>query len=108
MTEHLLVYCTAPDTNEAERLGRIVVSERLAACANILPGAQSLYWWQGKVARDTETVLVLKTSKIRFAALERRLADEHPHDCPCIVAIPVAEGHQPFLNWVGAETSQSD
>ena len=67
----MVIYATAADAAEAERIGRAVVSERLAACANILPGARSIYWWQGKIDEASEAVLILKTTRERLAALDR-------------------------------------
>lgn len=103
----MFVYVTASDGAEASRIGRAVVEERLAACANVLPGMRSIYWWEGAVQEAGEAVLILKTTEDRLLALIERVKELHSYDCPCIEAIPVAAGHQGFLDWVARETHAS-
>lgn len=98
------VYATAGDAGEALRIGRAVVEARLAACANVLPGMRSVYWWQGAVQESDEAVLVLKTTDERLAALIARVKALHSYDCPCIEALTVEGGYAPFLDWVARET----
>lgn len=100
-----LVYVTAPTLAEAESLARLAVEGRLAACANILPGMRSLYWWQGKLESADETVLLLKTTAELAPALIRALTEAHSYDCPCVVALPIATGNPDFLRWIEAETA---
>jgi periplasmic divalent cation tolerance protein len=100
----MFVYATASDAAEAERIGRAVVSEHLAACANVLPGMRSIYWWQGKLEEAAEAVLILKTTRERLAALVARVKALHAYECPCIEALEVADGNPDFLAWVEAET----
>jgi periplasmic divalent cation tolerance protein len=102
--EVLSVYVTAADAAEAERIGRAAVAERLAACANILPGMRSIYWWQGRMEEASETVLILKTTKGRLEALITRVKALHSYDCPCIEALAVTAGNPDFLAWVARET----
>ena len=104
MEDALFVYMTAPDRETARKLADILVGERLAACANILDGMESLYWWQGKIQRAVESVCIFKTTSSAYAALEQRARELHPYEVPCIVALPVPRGHAPFLRWVGEET----
>ena len=100
-----LVYVTTPTLAEAESLARLAVEGRLAACANILPGMRSLYWWQGKLESADETVLLLKTTAELAPALIRALTEAHSYDCPCVVALPIAAGNPDFLRWIEAETA---
>ncbi len=100
----LFVYVTAEDEAEAKRIAQTVVGERLAACANLLSGIQSVYWWQGKVCEDKEVALILKTSAERKLELIERIKELHSYECPCVVCLPVADGNHDFLNWVAAET----
>lgn len=95
---------TAPDRTLARELAETLVRERLAACANILDGIESVYWWQGEPQRAGETVCIAKTTAARYAALEQRAREMHPYEVPCIVALPVTRGHEPFLRWVDEET----
>ena len=103
----MIVYVTASDQSEARRIGRTLVEERLAACANILEPMNSIYWWDGKVQEASEAVLILKTTQARLEPLVNRVKALHSYDCPCIEAWPVAVGYQPFLDWVARETQGS-
>ena len=100
----LFVYMTAPDRSTARNLAETLVRERLAACANILDGMESFYWWQGELQRSQESVCIFKIPATGYAALEQRARELHPYELPCIVALPVPCGHDPFLRWVGEET----
>lgn len=99
-----LVYVTAKNDEEAKRIAKAVVVERLAACANILGSIDSVYWWQGKVCEDREVSLILKTSVERQPELIERIKELHSYDCPCIVFLPIDGGNRDFLNWIAAET----
>jgi periplasmic divalent cation tolerance protein len=99
-----LIYVTAPSDEEARKIAGTVVAERLAACANIIPGVTSLYWWQGRVQEDSE-VIILKTRDDRVDRLTERVKDLHSYECPCVVALPIAEGNPAFIDWIVAETT---
>lgn len=101
----MFVYVTAASEDEAERLARAAVGERLAACANIIPGMRSLYWWQGKIDEGRETVLVLKTESRHVAKLTRLVKALHSYTVPCVVALPIKGGNRDFLDWIEAETA---
>lgn len=103
----LFVYATAGDAVEAQRIGRAVVEARLAACATVIPGAHSIYWWEGAVQESPEAVLILKTTEAQLEALVERVKALHSYDCPCIEALPVQGGYPPFLDWVAQETQGS-
>lgn len=103
----LLVYITAPDPACARALGETLVRERLAACANIIDGMESCYWWQGKVESARESICLCKTTESAYTALERRARELHPYDTPCIVALPLSHGYQPFLRWIEDETGEA-
>ncbi len=106
MTEPLLVYVTAQDAAEARRIARAVVEERLAACANLLGGMESIYQWKGEVCEAAETVLLLKTSAARKAELIARIRELHAYETPCIVCLPIMDGNPDFLQWIDAETAE--
>ena len=99
------VYVTVQDADEAGRIAYAVVNEKLAACANILPGMTSVYRWQGKMEAVSEAVLILKTQDSLFQKLEARIKELHSYDVPCIVALPIGQGAQEFLDWIGTETT---
>ncbi len=100
----MFVYVTTADIEEAKTLGRKLVEEQLAACANILPGATSIFRWQGKVEEAEEAVLILKTTEQKLERLIERAKSLHSYDCPCNEALPVVEGNRDFLEWVVRET----
>lgn len=104
MEQVLLVYVTVPDGDVAERVARTVVEERLAACVNVVPGIRSFYRWQGRIEEDGEKLLLMKTQARLFHALRQRVVELHPYEVPCITALPVVDGHGPYLSWVREET----
>lgn len=101
---HRLVYVTAPGMDEAQALARLAVERRLAACANILPGMRSLYWWRGRMESAEEVVLLLKTTEALVEVLMQALTDAHSYDCPCVVSLPIESGNPAFLQWIEEET----
>ncbi len=101
----LLVYMTAPDAETAQRIGRALVERRLAACVNILPGMRSMYWWDGAVQSESETAFLAKTAADRYEALQACLLEMHPYEVPCVVALSIDRGYEPFLRWVEAQTA---
>ena len=99
-----LVYITAGDADEAGRIARALVEDRLAACANIIPAVRSIYWWEGAVQDDAEAALVAKTRRDLVPALIERVKELHSYDCPCVVTLPVQAGNPEFLEWIADET----
>ncbi len=97
------VLTTVPDAETGERLGRTLVEERLAACANVLPGVVSVYRWKGEIERSAEALVILKTTEERLPALQARAVELHPYDVPEVLALPVGAGHPPYLAWVDQE-----
>ena len=104
-TSVLAVFVTCPNRRVAEAIGRTLVEERLAACANIIPGLTSIYRWQGKMCRDAEVLALLKTRRSCFPTLARRVRELHPYSVPAIVALPVALGSPAYLAWVAEATT---
>jgi periplasmic divalent cation tolerance protein len=100
-----VVLVTCPNRRVAEVLGQSVVEERLAACANVVPGLTSIYRWEGKLCRDREVLVIMKTRRPRFQALARRVRALHPYSVPEIVALPVAAGSPAYLTWVAESTT---
>jgi len=101
-----LVLSTCPDMQVAESLAGMLVAERLAACVNILPGARSVYEWQGKVEHEQECLLLIKTRPDRLARLEQRLLEEHPYELPELIAVPIEEGLHSYLSWIDTQLDQ--
>lgn len=94
----MLVYITTSSRVEASAIGRAMVDERLAACANVLGDITSFYWWEGAVQEDGEVSLILKTQDHLVDRLTQRVKELHSYDCPCVVAIPIAAGNPDFLD----------
>ncbi len=102
---HSLVYMTTEAVEDAERIGRALVGERLAACVNIVGGMRSMYWWDGAVQEAGETILIAKTRTSLVGRLTDRVRELHDYDCPCIVSLAIDGGNPAFLDWVDAETA---
>ena len=98
-----LIYITTENKAEAERIGQALVEEHLAACANIIDGMSSIYRWEGRLMQGNETVLIAKTIEAKVPTLIQRVKALHSYDCPCIVALPITDGNEAFLNWVAGE-----
>jgi periplasmic divalent cation tolerance protein len=103
----MMVYVTASSRAEALKLGRVLVEERLAACANVLGGMTAIYHWDGKLQEEDEAVVILKTTADLLPPLTARLRDLHSYDLPCVVAWKIETGHAPYLDWVRGETGKS-
>lgn len=101
------VLTTAPDLEVAQRLGGVVVEERLAACANVVPGVTSIFWWNGALEREREVLVIFKTTNERVEALRQRVVELHPYDVPEVLAVTVDKGHEAYLDWVRAEVRSS-
>jgi periplasmic divalent cation tolerance protein len=95
---------TASSVQEAQRLGRALVEERLAACVNVIPGMSSCYWWQGKIEEGRETVLIAKTRHALLERLTARVKALHSYTVPCVVALPIVGGNADYLRWIEEET----
>lgn len=95
-----LVFMTAPDEATAVALTRTVVDERLAACGNVVPTVRSIYRWQGEVHDDAEAMVLFKTTQAGVQALQARLVQLHPYDCPEVLIVNADGGHDDYLEWV--------
>lgn len=100
----VMLYVPTSDAAEAERIAAKVVGARLAACANILPQITSLYWWQGRMEKGSEAVLILKTRPDLAAAASAAVKAAHSYTVPCISLIEVAGNNPDYLSWLHAET----
>jgi periplasmic divalent cation tolerance protein len=100
----IFVYVTVPSAADAKKIAEAVIQDRLAACANILPGMHSIYHWEGKIEQAEECVVLFKTRATLFQALEACVKEMHKYTNPCVVALPVTQGSAPYLEWLMAET----
>ena len=102
--EYVIVLTTLPADADGEALARTLVGERLAACVNLLPAMTSIYRWEGQVEQDTERQVILKTSRERVVALWERLRELHPYEVPEFVVLPITDGSDAYLRWLGEST----
>ena len=100
-----VVLCNVPPDSAAE-IAAAVVERKLAACVNALSGVQSTYMWQGEICVDTETTLLIKTREELVSDLAEALVELHPYDVPEVIALPILEGHRPYLDWMIDVTTQ--
>ncbi|MDQ2101300.1 divalent-cation tolerance protein CutA [Azospirillum isscasi] len=103
--EFVFAYITAGSRDEALRIGRALVGERLAACANLLDGMTSIYRWQGAMEEATETVVIAKTRAELFDRLAARVRELHSYEVPCVVELKVGRGNPAYLDWLRDETA---
>ena len=106
-TDLRLVYMTAGSAEEARLIGEALVAEQLAACVNLIDGMTSIYRWEGEVQRETETVLIAKTTERLVIALTDRVRALHSYDCPCVLSLPIDSGNTDFLNWMSDQVKSN-
>lgn len=95
-----MVWVTAPSKRVAQTIAKAVLQKRLAACASLIPGLESHYWWQGRLESSRETLLVMKTQREKLPALEQAIIALHPYDTPEIVALAWSHGNVRYMDWV--------
>jgi periplasmic divalent cation tolerance protein len=103
-TDIRVLLVTAPP-EAAASLADAVLEERLVACANLVPGLTSLFWWQGAKDEADETLVVFKTTRDRVDRATAAIVAAHPYEVPEVIVLPVVAGHTPYLDWVRAEAS---
>lgn len=103
--EILMVFVTVPGLKDGNRISKEIVISRLAACVTIIPGVRSMYWWEGKIARANEAMLVVKTTRNQYRRLERKILELHPYEVPEILAIPLVTGSPQYIEWIKAEVA---
>ena len=104
MSNYIVIYITTGSVNEAKKIGRALVEEKLVACSNIISPIRSIYSWQGKICDDKEALMVLKTRKKLFNQIVKRVEKLHSYDVPEIIAMPIIEGSSKYLSWLNEET----
>jgi periplasmic divalent cation tolerance protein len=104
MTDKIVVLSNCGSPEEAARVARALVEERLAACVNIIPSVRSIYHWQGAIEEETEWTLLIKTRRALFDRLRSALLRAHSYELPEVIAIPIIDGHSDYLAWIDRET----
>lgn len=100
MSDRVVVLSTVGSAADADGIARELVERRLAACVNAVPGLRSTYRWKGRVENDAEVLLVIKTRRERLEALREALVSLHPYELPEMIALPIEDGHAPYLAWL--------
>ncbi len=101
---YLAVYITTKNKNEARKIAKILLKERLVACTNIVPNIESLFWWKGKIANSKEALLLCKTRRGLEDKIIKTVKKHHSYSVPCINFLPVEKGNPDFLRWIDKET----
>jgi len=97
---YIVLYCTVPNADEAKSIARLLINKKLAACCNVIPGLISIYRWKGKMEEENEVLLYIKTSSKKYEQLEKEIKMIHSYSVPEIIAIPVANASQAYLDWI--------
>ena len=99
----IVLFITTANTEEAQRIARVLLNERKAACVNIVPRISSLFWWQDKLNSAQESLLIIKTKASVLNEIVRLVREIHSYDIPEIIALPIIGGNQDYLEWMGKE-----
>ena len=103
---YILVLVTIPTEVQAKKLAAFLLSQKLAACVNIIPKIESFFWWQKKIDKAKESLLVIKTQKKLFDKLAKTIKANHPYDVPEIIALPIILGNKDYLNWIDVHINE--
>ncbi len=104
MPDYTVIFITTSSLDEAEKIGRALVEEKLVACSNIVSPIRSIYHWQGKICDDKEALMILKTKKKLFKQIEKRVKALHSYEVPELIIMPIIEGSNKYLSWLKNET----
>jgi len=102
----IVVLVTTSTQEEAEKIGRMLVESKLAACANVVSGVRSIFRWDNDIGAEQECLMIIKTTQNQFAEIESVVRQQHSYSVPEIVALPVVAGSETYLNWVRNETGK--
>ncbi len=104
--DKLWLYITCKDKQEAIEVGKELVEDKLVACANIIEGMTSMYWWNGKVEQEQEVILIAKTQSNLFDRVNEKVSELHSYEVPCVVAFPIVAGNKEYLDWITDSTQK--
>ena len=98
-----IVYITTSGVEESEKIGEILVRERLAGCVNIIPSIKSFYWWDDEIEEDEESILIVKTIEEKVKEIIKKVKSLHSYENPCIIHLPIKGGSEDYLKWLSGE-----
>ncbi len=104
-TPYIVVFVTAKDVTEAQKISEKLLNEKYAACVNVLEGVRSLFWWDGKVDRADEVLLIIKSQKKLFPKIIKAVKSVHSYSVPEIIALPIIDGQKDYLKWIKETTA---
>jgi periplasmic divalent cation tolerance protein len=103
--DFIIIYCTVPTKEIAVKIAEDLAHGMFAACVNIISNVESVYRWKGNICRDNELLLVIKTRKSRFTAIQDRILSLHPYEVPEIISVDITRGSDTYLQWIVNETN---
>ena len=106
MSKFCWIYTTVKNKKEALQISRVLVNQKLVACANIFSGVESVYRWKGKIEVSREVAVIFKTRAVNYLRVERRILSLHSYECPCVVMVPLARGSRSYLKWLAESISE--
>jgi periplasmic divalent cation tolerance protein len=104
---HIVIFITASDKKEAQNIARRLLKDKLVACVNIIDKIESFFWWQGKIDKAKETLLIVKSHKSKFRKIVKLVKSIHSYEVPEIIALPVVSGEKRYLRWLNASIRKS-
>lgn len=104
-TNFIFIYSSTSSQEESQKLAEHLLSQKLIACANIIPQIQSLYRWEGKIQKDQESLLICKTQKHLYKKAEQEIKKNHSYSCPCVASLSCEDVYEGYLNWLTEQTS---
>ena len=102
----ILIYCPVPDKKVGEKISQQLLKTKRIACANLISNMDSFYWWEGKITRDTEALLLCKTKKSLYKIVAREIRKMHPYQTPAILSLPFEQAEKAFLNWMALSLNE--
>jgi periplasmic divalent cation tolerance protein len=100
MAKSVIIFMTGPSASVLRKIGLQLVKERLAACVNVIPKVESIFYWEGRLCREREALMVVKSTAVRFQKLMKRTKQLHPYTVPEIIAMPIVKGSADYMKWV--------
>lgn len=104
MSEYIIVLCTTNSKDSAKQIAKTLVSDRFAACVNLVDKIDSIYSWKGEIVEDSEVLMIIKTQKALFENLKNKIEEIHPYETPEIISFDILEGSNPYLDWISENT----
>ena len=104
--DSIVIFITTADEQEAQSIAKLLLEQRLIACANVVPKVNSMFWWQGVIESDDESMLVLKTKADLLTKVVDAVKSVHSYDVPEVIALPIIGGNEDYLKWIGEETAR--